>query len=47
MRIRGVNISNNKKKTLDENDEIYFLKNLQNNILNNIILRGIKNIPKN
>ena len=46
MRIRGVNINNNKKNTLDENDEIYFLKNLQNNILNNIILRGIKNIPK-
>tara|TARA_B100000963_G_scaffold362043_1_gene402516 strand:- start:5630 stop:10126 length:4497 start_codon:yes stop_codon:yes gene_type:complete len=46
MRIRGVNINNNKKTTLDENDEIYLLKNLQNNILNNIILRGIKNIPK-
>ena len=45
MRIRLVNI-NNKKNTLDENDEIYYLKNLQNNILNNIILRGIKNIPK-
>ena len=46
MRIRGVNLINNKKTTLDKTDEIYLLKNLQNNILNNIILRGIKKIPK-
>uniref|UniRef100_A0A6C0FAB7 DNA-directed RNA polymerase n=1 Tax=viral metagenome TaxID=1070528 RepID=A0A6C0FAB7_9ZZZZ len=46
FRIRGINLSNNKKKTLDQGDEIHILKNLQNNILNNIILRGIKKIPK-
>ena len=46
FRIRGVNLSNNKKKTLDKNDEIYLLKNLQQNLLKNIILRGVKNIPK-
>ena len=37
---------NSKKKNLDQTDEIYMLKNLQNNILNNIILKGIKGIPK-
>jgi DNA-directed RNA polymerase beta' subunit len=46
FRIRGINLSSNKKKTLDQSDEIHILKNLQNNILNNIILRGIKKIPK-
>ena len=35
-----------KKKNLDQTDEIYMLKNLQENILNNIILKGIKGIPK-
>ena len=35
-----------KKKSLDQSDEIYKLKNFQQNILNNIILRGVKNIPK-
>ena len=37
---------NSKSKNLDQTDEIYMLKNLQNNILNNIILKGIKGIPK-
>ena len=46
FRIRGINLSNNKKKTLDQSDEIHILKNLQNNVLDNIILRGIKKIPK-
>ena len=46
LRIRIVNLSNNKKKNLDQSDEIYILKNLQDNLLNNIILKGIKNIPK-
>jgi len=36
----------NKKKYLDQTDDIYMLKNLQENILNNIILKGIKGIPK-
>jgi len=35
-----------KQKTLDQSDEIYKLKNIQNNLLNNIILRGVKKIPK-
>ena len=37
---------NNKKKSLDQTDEIYKLKNIQENILKNIVLRGVKNIPK-
>lgn len=37
---------NSKKKSLDQSDEIYKLKNLQLNLLDNIILRGIKKIPK-
>ena len=49
FRIRLVNskaIMNSKQKNLDQSDEIYMLKNLQNNILDNIILKGIKGIPK-
>jgi DNA-directed RNA polymerase II subunit RPB1 len=34
------------KKSLDEADHIYKLKNIQQNIMNNIILRGVKHIPK-
>ena len=37
---------NNKKKSLDQTDEIFKLKNIQENILKNIVLRGVKNIPK-
>ena len=37
---------NNKKKSLDQSDEIYKLKNLQQNLLDNIILRGVKKVPK-
>ena len=41
----------NKKKTnkvnsLDQSDEIYILKNFQDELLNNIVLRGVKNIHK-
>uniref|UniRef100_A0A6C0LVD1 DNA-directed RNA polymerase II subunit RPB1 n=1 Tax=viral metagenome TaxID=1070528 RepID=A0A6C0LVD1_9ZZZZ len=32
--------------TLDQSDEIYILKNFQDNLLNNIVLRGVKNIKK-
>ena len=39
-------LTSSKKKSLDQSDEIYKLKNLQHNMLNNIILRGVKNIPK-
>ncbi len=49
FRIRMVNskaMLSSKKKNLDQSDEIYMLKNLQDNILNNIILKGIKGIPK-
>jgi DNA-directed RNA polymerase II subunit RPB1 len=35
-----------KNNTLDQTDEIYKLKNLQEHILKNVILRGVKNIPK-
>jgi DNA-directed RNA polymerase II subunit RPB1 len=34
------------KDPLDENDNIYILKNFQDNLLNNIVLRGVKNIDK-
>jgi DNA-directed RNA polymerase II subunit RPB1 len=33
-------------KVLDQSDEIYLLKGMQDNLLNNLILRGIKNIDK-
>jgi DNA-directed RNA polymerase II subunit RPB1 len=47
MRVRlNSDIVKSKKKSLDQDDEIYKLKNLQHNMLNNIILRGIKGIPK-
>jgi DNA-directed RNA polymerase II subunit RPB1 len=50
FRIRLKNIMNNSKKkpnqvhSLDQSDEIYVLKNFQDELLNNLILRGIKNI---
>jgi DNA-directed RNA polymerase II subunit RPB1 len=37
---------NNKKASLDQSDEIYMLKNVQENLLTNIILKGVKKIPK-
>ena len=49
FRIRLINskaMMASKQKNLDQSDEIYMLKNLQENILNNIILKGIKGIPK-
>ena len=51
FRLRLSNILSNKKKTvksnpLDQSDEIYLLKNFQDNLLNNIVLSGIKNISK-
>jgi DNA-directed RNA polymerase II subunit RPB1 len=36
----------NKVNSLDQSDEIYVLKNFQEELLNNIVLRGIKNIHK-
>ena len=36
-----------KRQPLDQSDEIYMLKNLQENLLDNVILRGVKKISKN
>ena len=49
FRIRLNSISKNKKQvgipqSLDQSDEIYILKNFQDDILNNLILRGVKKI---
>tara|TARA_B100000927_G_scaffold291714_2_gene296029 strand:- start:5059 stop:9582 length:4524 start_codon:yes stop_codon:yes gene_type:complete len=54
FRIRIIkNIQNVKKKkakntpeTLDQSDEIYILKNLQDELLDSLVLRGVKNIKK-
>ena len=47
MRIRlDQSLTSKKVKSLDQSDEIYTLKNIQANILNNIILRGVKKISK-
>jgi len=47
MRIRLTQpLTKAKKKTLDQSDEIYCLKTLQENLLKNVILRGVKKIPK-
>ena len=47
LRVRlDKSLTSSKKKSIDQSDEIYKLKNLQYNMLNNIILRGIKKIPK-
>ena len=55
FRIRMNNILDNaasrsKKKAklnpLDQSDQIYILKNFQDSLLNNIVLRGVKNINK-
>tara|TARA_B100000424_G_C22941226_1_gene500887 strand:- start:1837 stop:3741 length:1905 start_codon:yes stop_codon:yes gene_type:complete len=47
FRIRLQEFPNNiKKKSIDQTDNIYKLKQIQETILNNIILRGVKNIPK-
>ena len=46
FRIRIKSQSQYKHSNLDQTDEIFKLKNIQNQILNNIILRGVKNIPK-
>ena len=46
MNCKSSQLLASKKKYLDQTDDIYMLKNLQENILNNIILKGIKGIPK-
>jgi DNA-directed RNA polymerase II subunit RPB1 len=37
---------NSKKKPLDQSDEIYMLKNVQANLLSNVVLKGVKGVPK-
>ena len=49
FRLRLNNILQKKKLTinsLDQSDEIYLLKNFQDQLLENLVLRGIKNISK-
>jgi len=49
FRIRMNNIlksSKKKQNPLDQSDNIYVLKNFQEQLLNNIVLRGVKNINK-
>jgi len=51
FRIRLNNILSKKKQLnkinpLDQSDEIYMLQNFQDNLLDNIVLRGVKNINK-
>ena len=51
FRIRLIPATQSKKKaamaiTLDQSDEIYLLKNFQDELLNNLVLRGIKNLTK-
>ena len=51
FRIRIINPALSKKKaampvSLDQSDEIHILKNFQDELLNNIILRGIKSLSK-
>lgn len=52
FRLRLDNVINSKKKSsqnlnsLDQSDEIYLLKNFQDQLLDNLILRGIKKISK-
>jgi len=51
FRLRLSNLLSNKKNNvksnpLDQSDEIYLLKNFQDNLLNNIVLSGVKNISK-
>ena len=51
FRLRLNNVLSKKNKlskvnSLDQSNEIYLLKNFQDNLLNNIVLSGVKNISK-
>ena len=39
-------LNSSKKKSLDQSDEIYLLKNFQDSLLDNLVLRGVKHIKK-
>jgi DNA-directed RNA polymerase beta' subunit len=50
LRLNNI-ITNSKKKnsnslSLDQSDQIYILKNFQDNMLNNVVLRGVKGLSK-
>jgi DNA-directed RNA polymerase II subunit RPB1 len=44
--IKKEKLKKDKNKPLDQSDEIYIIKNFQDNLLSNVVLRGIKNITK-
>lgn len=50
FRIRITDVLQNKKSVkqypLDQSDEIYLLNNFQNNLLDNVVIRGVKDISK-
>ncbi len=51
FRLRLANVINKKKgnlkqNSLDQSDEIYMLKNFQDQLLDNLVLRGVKNIKR-
>ena len=49
IRLRMTNLLQNKKKkksSLDQSDDIHILKTFQENLLNSIVLKGVKNIGK-
>ena len=51
FRLRLENVISGKKKlinqsSLDQSDEIYILKNFQDQLLDNLVLRGVKNIKR-
>ena len=46
IRINTSKKSNIKQQSLDQSDEIYMLKNFQDQLLNNLVLRGIQKIDR-
>lgn len=46
IRLKNIVKKSSKQNELDQQDEIYILKNFQDEILDNLVLRGIKNINK-
>jgi DNA-directed RNA polymerase II subunit RPB1 len=46
MRLKNIVKKSSKQNELDQQDEIYILKNFQDEILDNLVLRGIKKINK-
>ena len=46
LRLNNILKKKQKKNALDQQDEIHMLKNFQDQLLNNLILRGIKGIDK-